>query len=307
MTWGLSLKKGTRRLTAALLFLLILMPLRSGAAELPLLHINDSHGHLWSEEGKGNFAVLAYLVDAIGRGGTGSRQLAEARIEGLDLIVDGHSHILFTEAQKIGHTPGAQAGWAGEALGRFNLAVREGTLSDWSWRAVAVDEEGPKDTEMAARLRYYRWQGSRKTRGPIGETEQDLLGDREKVRSDETNLSPIVTDSMREVTGADLAVLNGGTICDSIAAGPVSLRDGMAVLPFGNDLVIVDLSGDELTALASSLARIPAGTGAYPQVSGLRCVIDGTTQSELLIDGELPVGDRTYRVATISGRGQQRL
>lgn len=453
MTWGLSLKKEARRLTAALLFLLILMPLRSGAAELTLLHINDSHGHLWSEEGKGGFAVLAHLVDAIGRevaerdghllflhggdvntgvpesnlqhalpdlallrlmgcdamvlgnhefdnnqallrfqesfarfpflsanyvdargrrpfepyrifdfgdlsvavlgltteetakasilnvgsghfldaiatarayvpllareadivivlghlgwdlpdrGGTGSRQLAEARIEGLDLIVDGHSHTLFTEAQKIGHTLVAQAGWAGEALGRFDLTVREGTITDWSWRAIAVDEEGPKDTETTARLHYYRWQGSRKTRGPIGETEQALLGDREKVRSGETNLSQIVTDSMREVTGADVAVLNGGAIRDSIAAGPVSLRDGLAVLPFGNDLVTLDLSGNELSALASFLARIPSGTGAYPQVSGLRCVIDGTTLSELLIDGEPPVGDRTYRVATIA-------
>ena len=236
----------------------------------------------------------------LSEGSTGSRELAEARIDGLDLIIDGHSHTLFEEAQRIGHTLVAQAGWAGRHLGRFDLTVEDGEIVAANWQAIAVDPSAGREGSTTARLNYYRWQGSRKTQAVIGSTAKELNGDREQVRSGETNLSQMATDAIRERTGADVALINGGGIRDSIAAGPISLRDGLAVFPFGNDIVTLDLSGDEMALLLEALVAIPAGAGAFPQLSGLGCRVSGG-QIEDIVVGEAPLErDRTYRLATIA-------
>lgn len=234
------------------------------------------------------------------RAGTGSEELARASIDGLDLVIDGHSHTLFREARRIGDTFVAQAGWAGRHLGRFDLTIEEGNIVEARWRAIAVAPATGRDAATTARLNYYRWQGSRKIGAIIGSTEKILDGERERIRSEETNLSHIAVDAMRERTGADVALLNGGGIRDSIAAGPVSLRDGLAVFPFGNDVVTLDLSGGELLRLLRFLASIPSGAGAFPHVSGLRCRIADGTVTDVAI-GDMPLDENAiYRLATIA-------
>lgn len=232
--------------------------------------------------------------------GTGSRELAEAGIEGLDIIIDGHSHTLFDKALQIGSALVAQAGSEGRWLGRFDLTVEEGKIVAWNWQALPLEPSTAGDPHTASRLRYYRWQGSRKTGAVIGSAAEDLDGARSRVRSGETNLSRLIADAFREMAVADLALINGGGIRDSIATGPISLRDALAVLPFGNDLVTLDLSGDEVALLLDALVTIPPGAGAFPHLSGVRCRFSGGKASDIFV-GDSPLdGSRTYRLATIN-------
>ena len=71
-------------------------------------------------------------------------------------------------------------------------------------------------------------------------------------------------------SGADVAIINGGSIRASIAAGPVTKGDLIAVLPFGNTTGLVEVTGAELVAmLENGLAAYPEPSGAFPHVGGL--------------------------------------
>ena len=78
----------------------------------------------------------------------------------------------------------------------------------------------------------------------IGEAQVDLKG--KTSRSGETNLGNLVADILRQKTGSDLALINGGGIRADILKGPIRMNDILSVLPFTNHPVVLKVSGNEL-------------------------------------------------------------
>ena len=73
----------------------------------------------------------------------------------------------------------------------------------------------------------------------------------------------------------DAAVTNGGSIRASIPAGDVTKKDINTVLPFGNTLYMVKVTGAELLeALEASTYCTPESIGGFPQVAGLEFTIN---------------------------------
>ena len=70
------------------------------------------------------------------------------------------------------------------------------------------------------------------------------------------------------------------------------------MLPFGNQLATVDLTGPQLLAVLEFDAALPRPAGGFLQVSGLNLVIDGDKISEVTVGGKPLQPDKTYRVAT---------
>ena len=99
-------------------------------------------------------------------------------------------------------------------------------------------------------------------------------------RDGETNLGDLITDAL--VWGAkqngetvDAAITNGGGIRATIKAGDITKKDINTVLPFGNTLSIVKVTGTELLeALEASTYCTPDALGGFPQVSGIQFTID---------------------------------
>ena len=117
----------------------------------------------------------------------------------------------------------------------------------------------------------------------FAKTEVALNGEREPGnRTEETNLGDLITDALvwgaeREGTEVDAAVTNGGGIRASIAAGDITKKDINTVLPFGNTLSIVKVTGAELLeALEASTYCTPTSIGGFPQVSGIEFTVDTT-------------------------------
>lgn len=88
----------------------------------------------------------------------------------------------------------------------------------------------------------------------------DFKGERDDVRTRETNLGNAIADAM-EAYGVknfskktDFAVTNGGGIRASIAKGKVTRYDLISVLPFGNTIAQIDVKGSDVwTAFEHSL------------------------------------------------------
>ena len=103
----------------------------------------------------------------------------------------------------------------------------------------------------------------------------------------ESKVGDVVTDAMRTGFGTDFAITNSGGLRAQLTCPPAGGGDGLcpsftpppwqitrgqvlAVLPFGNTVVTLDVNGAELkTMLENGVSRMPAADGRFPQVSGL--------------------------------------
>jgi 5'-nucleotidase/UDP-sugar diphosphatase len=137
---------------------------------------------------------------------------------------------------------------------------------------------------------------------PVGEALVKLDGDRKLVRSQETNLANLITDGMRAKTGADIALQNSGGIRADIGPGPITYRDVLTVQPFGNTLVLIDMTGAQIMEALNYAATIDpeSGQGAFLQTSGLKWTINqGKPENVMVEDAPIDL-DKTYSVVTNS-------
>ncbi len=140
----------------------------------------------------------------------------------------------------------------------------------------------------------------------IGKTETPLDSRRNVVRGEESTMGDLIADAMREGSGADVAIMNGGGIrADRTYDAGTSLtrRDILTELPFGNTLVVTEIPGSQLlAALENGVGQAEKGAGRFPQVSGLTLVYDpkaepGSRVSEVMVAGAALDPDKLYKVA----------
>ena len=120
----------------------------------------------------------------------------------------------------------------------------------------------------------------------FAKSEVELNGDKAPGnRNMETNLGDLITDSMLwsvqknfslEVPDENvIAITNGGGIRAWIHKGDVTMKDVNTVLPFGNTVAVIYVTGAELLeALEASTYMTPGAVGGFPQVSGMKFTID---------------------------------
>jgi 2',3'-cyclic-nucleotide 2'-phosphodiesterase (5'-nucleotidase family) len=137
---------------------------------------------------------------------------------------------------------------------------------------------------------------------PVAEAQVDLDG--ERVRTQETNLGNLIADIMRETTGAQVALTNGGGIRASIPQGPVKVKEVYTTLPFDNYLVAIKITGRQLReALEHGVSGLEEPAGRFPQVSGIsftysRSAPVGSRVKKVLIQGHPLDPEKEYTVAT---------
>ncbi len=209
-----------------------------------------------------------------------------ANTNGIDVVLDGHSHD--TEQVEMLNKDGetvlrAACGTKLANVGYLRIA-KDGTLSTglYSWHnAVALPELLGLDNSVAAAVTAATAELNVKLKEVVARTAVDLrindpvakMEDGSPVlivRSAETNLGDLCADAYRALSGADVAVVNGGGIRADIKAGDITLGDIIAVHPFGNALCVVEVTGQQLLdALEMGVAALPGAKGGFLQVSGM--------------------------------------
>jgi len=224
-------------------------------------------------------------------------------VQGLDLIIDGHSHDTLT--LQVGRTIIVQAGEFGNALGRVDITFdpagrRIAHTLIYANQTTAV----ASDPRVQTIINTYNQQVSAVHSQVVGKTAVRLEGERAFVRTAETNLGNLITDAMLKVTGADVAVTNGGGIRASIVSGNVTRGQVFNVLPFGNLIVALPMTGAQILEMLEFSARLlPAQNGGFLQVAGLTFSIDtareaGRRVHSARINGVALAPAKTYLVAT---------
>ncbi len=90
------------------------------------------------------------------------------------------------------------------------------------------------------------------------------------VRKRETNAGDFVADAYRAVTGADVALVNGGGVRADVESGDISRKDLMDLNSFNNDMCVIEVTGQQLIDVLEHGARAcPESLGSFFQVSGV--------------------------------------
>ena len=212
----------------------------------------------------------ADLIVALTHLGFEEDEKLAAAVPGIDVIVGGHTHTKVEQPSTIGGTLVLQAFERGVFLGRLDLEVTGGKVTAHRYRLLPVTATTGEDPEVAKLLAGYQQRLGEKMNEPVGAAAGDLDGGKDAMRTRETNLGDLVADVMREASGADVALINGGTIRAGIPAGPVTIGTIYNVLPFDNWLIAFAITGKELRqSLETGVSRVEVGDGGFPQVSGM--------------------------------------
>ena len=220
---------------------------------------------------------------------TGNRSIdLLEKVTGIDVFIDGHSHSTLEEIKeatngtgKVGNTVLTSTGTKLANVGMVDISP-DGTISTSS---LATSElTVTPDAKVAARAEEIQKEIDADYGTVFAKTEVALDGEKANVRTGETNLGDLIADAMLWQAGlldegVDAAVTNGGGIRASIAAGDITKKDINTVLPFGNTLYVVKVTGAELLeALEASTYCTPEAIGGFPQVAGIEFTVNTGAQ-----------------------------
>ncbi len=230
-----------------------------------------------------------------------------ARCADVDVIIGGHEHSLLESAS--GGAPIFKMTADARELGQINLNILKstGAVESIDWKVVPVTDTIKEDPRFAAINRKY---GAilKELAKLVGRTTVELDARSASGRTHETNVGDFIADAFRTATGADVGLINGGSIRadELIRPGPLTNRNVLSILPFKNRVVKIELDGATLRqALEHGVARSAedAEPGRFPQVSGIKFTFDATRPQgsrivNLAINGKALDPKKKYTLAT---------
>lgn len=255
-------------------------------------------------------------IIGLSHAGVGRDQEVAKRIDGIDIIVSGHSHTFLsnTDASAEGPYPivmrspsGApvlmvSSGAWGKHLGRLDVTFDgNGVPTAWEGGPILIDSSVPPDSSIEAEVAELNKPLEELQKKTIGSSKINMEGTELLCRMGECPIGNLVADAMLWAAAdrdAQIAFTNGGGIRAGIPAGDISRGRIIEVLPFGNTLSYFEMRGADIkVALENSVSRadnpMGGGTGRFLHVSGLRYTWNP----------DLPTGARVVKVEARNQHG----
>lgn len=281
------------------------------------------------DEARAQGADYVVAVGHLGIEGTTSRWTSEAVIKhtaGIDALIDGHSHEAYDKTvgsegaagaiQTLANSDGdkvvlVQTGTKLANVGNLVIDADAADGQDVTAQLVPASECKDEDAAVKKVVDQVNGELADVLNKVVGKTDVALTivdadGVRQ-VRHHETNMGDLVADAYRAAVGADIALANGGGVRASIAAGDITNNDLLSVQPYGNELCLIEATGQEiLDALEMGASNAPEEFGGFLQVSGLSYKIDASIPSSVKTDenGNFVSVDGERRVFDVKVGGQ---
>lgn len=141
----------------------------------------------------------------------------------------------------------------------------------------------------------------------IGEWQTAFSTERKLVRGAENAFVNFVVDTIREHAGADIGLVNGGSIRGNDSYGvsePITRQDIVSELPFRAHVVTLILTGEQIVqALEEGLSQYENSRGGFPHVSGMAYTFDSNAKpfgriQQVTVNGKPLVNEKYYTLAT---------
>ncbi|MEF8875049.1 MAG: bifunctional metallophosphatase/5'-nucleotidase [Candidatus Thermoplasmatota archaeon] len=232
-------------------------------------------------------------------------------IDGIDILLSGHTHNRIYEPVKVNDTVVIQSGCHGSFVGRLDLGIKNREVKETEHELVWMDDSIERDSKVEEivneTLSSYRDMLDK----VVGKTETALTRNRVM----ESTMDNLLLKSMLNETDAEMAFSNGWRYGAPIPPGPIKINDLWKIVPVDPPVSVCDITGKELKEMLEEDMEGTFASDPYDQKGGYlkRCKgiyvyfkvenPSGHRIQEFYIGDEKVKKDKTYRAAFITSQG----
>lgn len=220
--------------------------------------------------------VLSHLGEDPNVTGVDSHELIK-HTTGIDILLDGHTHSVIahdTVLNAVGQ-PVVVSETGTKFMNIGKVLIRDGKMTNELIPVKTLSERSEPVKAVTDSIQILMRELTQRV-VCHSDVRLRILNNKgeQEVRLAETNAGDIVCDAYRIISGADIALANGGGIRAEKHAGDLTYGDITDMLPYDNHLWIVEASGATITELLRmNTSFIPVEDGSFPQVSGVRFTV----------------------------------
>ena len=174
---------------------------------------------------------------------------------GVDIIIGGHSHTLLSEPCIVEGIPIVQAAVGTDQIGRFDITVDtdKNCIDSYTWQCIPVTEDNcPRDEALEKVITEYKDYTDKKYSCVLTRFPREYV---HPARNMETELGNLLSECLRDQTGADLALLGSGSIRRPSLGPVVTAMDFMEVFPYAGAAMGLKLTGKQLRHIVKHMLR----------------------------------------------------
>jgi len=254
------------------------------------------------------------LIVVISHGGYGYDQKFAQRVDGIDVLVSGHTHNAVFEPVIWNDTIIYEAGAHAEFVSVLDVEVENKKVKSYRYQLVKVNQNFvPADPDIEKLVdEAYR---------PYEKMLNEVIGQAEGVfyRRDywQSTLGNLITDALRSTQGTDISLFPAWRYGATLMPGAITVEDIYNIIPTGGQVFTYNMSGKEVKILLENIIDAVANDDAYSRVggdmirfSGLKMVYDlANAQGERIVsitmaDDQPFLADKVYSIASVNTRFQ---
>lgn len=180
---------------------------------------------------------------------------------GVDLIIGGHSHTLLEQPTKVKDILITQVGVGTNQIGRFDIVIDtdNNCVHSYTWKVIPIDDKHcPRDPKIEKILKGYKDQTDQKYNRILCKLRKDLT---HPTRTEETEVSNLISDAMKEQLGVDLMCLGTGSLRNEVLESIVTLGELREMYPYAAGVYAIELTGKEIEQMIRFIFKTRFGGG----------------------------------------------
>ena len=210
-------------------------------------------------------------------------------IDGIDVLLSGHTHNRVHKPALINDTIIIQSGCHGSFVGRLDLEINNRKVVDFRHQLLTVEKSIAEDEEIKAEIEKIMKSDRDKLNEVLGYT--DIALHRNLVM--ESTMDNFLLDSLLDLTGAEMAFSNGWRYGAPIVPGPITRNDLWNIIPVNPPVSTVKLSGKELWEMMEVNLERTFSRNPYDQQGGY---VKRSAGINLYFKIENPAGERIQKL-----------
>ena len=174
-------------------------------------------------------------------------------VDGIDIVLSGHSHDRVIEPIVINKTHVIQAGSSASFLGRLDMTINENKISSVQYELIHVDEKFEEDAEVKTIVDSILELHTAERNTIVGETNEIL----HRMTLEKAPMDKLITEAYISTFECDVAFSHGWRYGTPIDIGPMTLYDLHTIIPTNPELFTIELDGKTLlNVLESNLEQV---------------------------------------------------
>jgi sulfur-oxidizing protein SoxB len=234
-----------------------------------------------------------------------------SEVEGIDVLLSGHTHNRLYEPALVNDTIVIQSGCHGSFVGRLDLEMDAGRVVDWKHSLLVVREEIEPDAEVQELVEGALGPDREELSQVVGRSATGL----NRYTMLEATMDNLLLQSLLDLTGAQMAFSNGWRYGAPIPPGEITLNDLWNVIPVNPPVSTCNLTGEELWSMMEENLERTFARDPYEQMGGYvkRCMginlyfkmenPEGHRIQELFVRGKRVQPRQVYDTVFVTSQG----